>query len=47
VFRAVCLRAPNDTADRQRVAGMTSAFRAGGYRMRQLFADAAVHCMGQ
>jgi len=47
VFRAVCLRAPNDAADRQRVAGMTSAFRAGGYRMRQLFADAAVYCMGQ
>ncbi|MFO1377399.1 MAG: hypothetical protein U1F14_10370 [Steroidobacteraceae bacterium] len=47
VFRAVCLRTPNNAADRQRVGSMTSAFRAGGYRMRQLFADAAVYCMGQ
>lgn len=46
VFRAVCLRMPNDAADRQRVASMSAAFRGGGYRMRQLFADAAVHCMG-
>jgi hypothetical protein len=47
VFRAVCLRVPNDTADRQQVASMTAAFRGNGYRMRQLFADAAVFCMGQ
>ena len=47
VFRAVCLRAPNDAADRQRVTSMTASFRGGGYRMRQLFADAAVYCMGQ
>jgi len=47
VFRAVCLRVPNDAADRQRVASMSATFRGGGYRMRQLFADAAVHCMGE
>jgi hypothetical protein len=46
VFRAVCLRVPNDAADRQQVAGMTASFRNGGYRMKQLFSAAAVYCMG-
>jgi hypothetical protein len=46
VFRTVCLRTPNDTADRNRVATMTSAFRASGYRLKQAFADAAAYCMG-
>jgi hypothetical protein len=26
---------------------MTTTFRTTGYRMKQVFADAAVHCMGQ
>jgi hypothetical protein len=46
VFRAVCLRAPQDAADRSQVASMASAFRAGGYRLKQPFADAAAYCMG-
>ena len=46
VFRAVCLRAPQDSADRSQVASMASSFRAGGYRLKQPFADAAAYCMG-
>lgn len=47
VFRAVCLRVPNDAADRQQVSSMTTSFRNSGYQMKQLFSDAAVYCMGQ
>ena len=46
VFRAVCLRSPNDTTDRERVGSMVSSFRAGGYRLKQVFADSASYCMG-
>lgn len=46
VFRAVCLRAPEDAADRSRVAQMTSMFQTN-YSMKQTFAEAAVYCMGQ
>ena len=46
VFRAVCLRNPQDAADRSRVASMTNAFRSSGYRLKQAFADAAAYCMG-
>jgi hypothetical protein len=46
VFRTVCLRAPQDAADRSQVASMASAFRAGGYRLKRPFADAAAYCMG-
>ncbi len=47
VFRAVCLRDPEDAADRAAVDNITTTFRSSGYRMRQVFADTAVHCMGQ
>ena len=46
VFKAVCLREPEDTADRAQVATMVNTFRTG-YSMKQTFADAAVYCMGQ
>ncbi|MGH8196206.1 MAG: hypothetical protein ACREQ8_17685, partial [Woeseiaceae bacterium] len=46
VFRAVCLRAPEDAADRTRIAQMTSMFQTN-YSMKQTFAEAAVYCMGQ
>lgn len=46
-FRAVCFREPSDAADRNKVDQVTAAFRAGGaYRMKQVFADTAVYCMG-
>jgi hypothetical protein len=46
VFRTVCLRAPQDAADRSEIASMTSSFRSTGYRLKQAFADAATYCMG-
>jgi len=46
VFRAVCLRDPEDAADRLQVDQMVTTFKAG-YRMKQTFAEAAVYCMGQ
>lgn len=46
VFTAVCLREPENSADRLQVSQMVTSFKAG-YRMRQTFAEAAVYCMGQ
>lgn len=46
VFRAVCLRPPEDADDRAQVAQMVDTFRSG-YQMKQTFADAAVYCMGE
>jgi len=52
VFRTVCLRDPDmgdqiDPSDRDAVTTITNTFRTTGYRMKQVFADTAVHCMGQ
>jgi len=46
VFRAVCLREP-DLPDSGTVDQITATFRSTGYRMKQVFADTAVYCMGQ
>lgn len=46
VFKNVCLREPGDAADRSQVTNMISRFKAG-YRLKQVFADAATYCMGQ
>ena len=46
-FRAVCLRAPENPTDRTKIDEIVATFRGTGYRMKQVFADAAVHCMGQ
>ncbi len=46
VVRTVCLRDPQDEADRDQVESMASSFRASGYRLKQAFADAAAYCMG-
>ena len=45
VFRAVCLREPENSNDRFQISQMVNSFKAG-YRMRQAFAEAAVYCMG-
>ena len=47
VFKAVCLRDPENAADRARVDEITNTFRTTGYRMKQVFADSATYCMGQ
>ncbi len=46
VFKAVCLRAPENQGDRDAVDTIVGTFRSTGYRMKQVFADTAVHCMG-
>ena len=52
VFRAVCLRSPEDAADRFQVSQMVSSFknpnpRTGTpYSMKYAFAEAAAYCMG-
>jgi hypothetical protein len=46
VFKAVCLRDPGDAADRAEVATVAAAFKSGGYKLKQVFADTAVYCMG-
>jgi hypothetical protein len=46
VFRAVCLREPEDANDRLQIdTVMVPSFKAG-YQMKQTFAEAAVYCMG-
>jgi len=47
VFRNVCFRPPSDAADRARVEAMTGSFRANGYRLKRVFAEAATYCMGE
>jgi hypothetical protein len=46
VFKTVCLRPPGNTADRNQVDSITAAFKASGYKMKDVFAQAAVYCMG-
>ncbi len=45
VFKAVCLREPEDQFDRDQVDSMVLTFQSG-YSMKRAFADAAVYCMG-
>ncbi|MBT8099747.1 MAG: hypothetical protein KJO82_08355 [Gammaproteobacteria bacterium] len=48
VFRAVCLRDPEDSDDRQEVSDITDAFQTTfGYKLKNVFAATAAHCMGQ
>jgi len=47
VFRAVCLRDPENAADRSQVDNVMVPSFKSGYQMKQTFAEAAVYCMGQ
>jgi hypothetical protein len=46
VFKTVCFRAPGSVADHDQVDTMTNNFKANGYRLKQVFAEAAVYCKG-
>ena len=46
VFRNVCFRAPSDAQDRARIDAITASFRANGYRLKRVFAEAATYCIG-
>jgi hypothetical protein len=45
VFKAVCLRAPGNAADRAEVDSMTTSF-SNGYDLKPVFAESAKYCMG-
>jgi hypothetical protein len=42
----VCFRAPGNAADRTEVQAITTRFKSNGYRLKQVFAETAVYCMG-
>ncbi len=46
VFKAVCLRPPGDTADRNQIATMVTNFKTSNYNLKQVFGESAVYCMG-
>ena len=46
VFKNVCFRVPSDAQDRARVQAMTASFKANGYQLKRVFAEAATYCMG-
>lgn len=46
VFKNVCLREPGNASDRSQISIMTASFKSSNYDMKQVFADAAVYCMG-
>jgi len=47
VFTAVCFRAPNSSTDQQTVATIKTNFKSGGYKLKQVFQQAAAACPGQ
>jgi hypothetical protein len=47
VFQAVCFRTPQSTADQATVTAITSSFQSGGYKLKQVFQQAAAACPGQ
>jgi hypothetical protein len=47
VFQTVCFRAPTSTADQATVATIKANFKAGGYKLKQVFQQSAAACAGQ
>jgi hypothetical protein len=47
VFTAVCFRAPNSSTDQATVQSIKSSFKSGGYKLKQVFQQAAAACPGQ
>jgi len=45
VFKDVCLRQPDSTADANQITSMIASFQ-NGYSLRQVFAQSAAYCMG-
>jgi len=46
VFTDVCYRAPESQADLSQVSTLIADFQSHNYSLRQVFAEAAVYCMG-
>ena len=47
VFQTVCFRAPTSTADQATVAAIKANFKAGSYKLKQVFQQSAAACAGQ
>lgn len=47
VFKNVCLRSPQNAADRAQISSITNAFTSTGYNIKQVFADSADYCKGE
>lgn len=47
VFKNICLRSPQDSADRTKITNMTNTFTSTGYNIKQVFADSADYCKGE
>jgi hypothetical protein len=47
VFEKVCYRAPNGAADLQAVQTIANSFEANNRSLKRVFAETAVHCMGE
>lgn len=47
VFEAVCLREPQDSADRNKIDAMIGDFASSGYNIKTVFAESADHCKGE
>jgi hypothetical protein len=47
VFQAVCFRAPTSTADQATVGAIKANFKAGSYKLKQVFQQSAAACAGQ
>ena len=46
VFEKVCYRTPNGQADNETIESIATNFETNGRRMKQVFAETAVYCMG-
>jgi hypothetical protein len=47
VFENICLRSPQDSADRTKITSMTNTFTSMGYNIKDVFADSADYCKGE
>lgn len=47
VFNAVCFRDPVNSADRNKIDAITTAFKGSNYNLKRVFEDAAIYCMGE
>ncbi|MEO8063002.1 MAG: hypothetical protein ABI821_09645 [Pseudomonadota bacterium] len=47
VFKTVCFRAPGNGADRTKVDQLVTIYKNNGHHLKEVFAEAAVRCMGE
>ena len=47
VFKTVCFRAPGNAADRLKVQQLFNIYKGNGHHLKEVFAEAAVRCMGE